>query len=182
MNETCWLWGIDHDDAKYGWTIKQFNSNVQNEWMNKCLKAHRHTRPFSVIKLFKEVVLCHCWRTMAKHINSIWKKKKWPRKSVAFKSKEDQGIFYRHSIHRQIHTPPPPPPFFCKVSRVPHQLRVPREVPSPITKHTSIVTSKWQNVELLHRGYIENYPIGCRIIGKQDSFISWPLKESGACF
>ena len=35
--------------------------------------------------------------------------------------------FQVHSIHGQIHTCP----FFCKASRVPHQLRVPREMPAP---------------------------------------------------
>ena len=88
-------------------------------WMNKGLKAHRRTRPFSAITFFHKVVLCHCWRTMIKHIMSLWKKKKRKWKSRAFKSKEDQGIFYMQGIHRHIHTSP----FVYKTSRVPHQLR-----------------------------------------------------------
>ena len=54
---------------------------VENKWLNTGLKAYQHTNPFSAIKFFQKVVLCHFWRTITNNLLSYNKRAKecrWP--------------------------------------------------------------------------------------------------------
>ena len=58
--------------------------------MNEGLKAHQHIRLFSAIKFFFVKWL---FAIVEEQWQSMWKEKKRKKKTRAFISKEDQGIF-----------------------------------------------------------------------------------------
>ena len=69
-----------------------WTSYLSNEWMNEGLKAHQHIRLFSAINCCFFFVKW-LFAIVEEQWQSMWKKKKRKRKSRAFISKDDQGIF-----------------------------------------------------------------------------------------
>ena len=89
--------------------------------MNKCLKAHRHTKIIqcnNILAKWSFAIVEELWHSLI----ILGQRRKVRVRAKPLDPKRTKGYFRMQGIHRQIHTSP----FFYKGSRVPHRLRLPR--------------------------------------------------------